>query len=432
MWPPGVLMHRISPLLLATGALLVMGCDFDDPNWAHYANCNEIGGASMTRVVDDPENCGNCGVHCAGGVPCANYTCQMNSVMHCGAAHRQCVAVDSDDVACVRFMDGDASVGDAGAPPPGVELVNGYGCVPIGGSGDTADAGMPDAGVEGQAKRLDPTWVLIPGHTPQCLGGFETNGCVTGEVALTDLCGAAVTEPLAYDFMIMTEEMSRTQYRELMCDCAAPRFATCRALCAERDAPDADTRAQQPMTGLNWCEAYAACQAMDARLPTARERARLEGLVGDTEVLFDERMSCGVWAAATGEVPWLVECLEELPDDVQLDAVKGEAGRVYIGEGVLSEPEPVRHLLGNVDEWAADPVSTLVATQSTGAAMFWGVSRDEAEARQPRVLRGRSLFSPAGEAGDRLLAVDPQPALARHRPALCAHDPLALRRACAV
>jgi len=137
-----------------------------------------------------------------------------------------------------------------------------------------------------------------------------------------------------------------------------------------------------------------------------RERARLEGVVGVPTELFDESSSCGAWAEATGEVPWLLECLEAAPDDLGLDSVKGEAGRVYVGEGILSQPEPVRHLLGNAAEWCADPASALVTTESSDDPQFWGPPRDEAEAAQPRLLCGRSVFSPAGERGDRLVAVD--------------------------
>lgn len=401
-------MSRVHLLFLAGCTLSLAGCDLFNYDPTGYRDCREFGGTGWTWVVDDPENCGWCNARCPEGVPCADYECQLSSVMHCGEADRQCVAVEGEGVDCVYFGEADIDLG----VPEGVELVNGYGCVPVALTGDAGvgggDAGVPaDAGMQGVPKRLDPRWVMIPGYTPECEDGFDRNGCVTGEVALTDLCGAPLVEPLAYDFSIMTEEMSRGQYRELMCDCAAPRFTRCRALCAERDAPDAAERDALPMTGLNWCEAYTACQALDARLPTVRERARLEAAVGAPAALLDDPLSCAAWAEATGGVPWLMECLEAAPGAPGFDAVKGDAGRLFIGEGVLSRPEPVRHLLGNVAEWAADPAAALVARASSAEPSFWGPPRDEAEARQPRLLSGRSLFSPAGERGDRLVAVDP-------------------------
>jgi hypothetical protein len=46
----------------------------------------------------------------------------------------------------------------------------------------------------------------------------------------------------------------------------------------DNDGPELDAL---PMTGLNWCMAQAACEAVGGRLPTATEQARFEQFVGE-------------------------------------------------------------------------------------------------------------------------------------------------------
>lgn len=390
-------------LCAAAAAMLLTACHVFPPGQldrSGWRDCRFFGGDAWTRVISDPENCGACNIRCPEGVPCSDYECRIDSVLHCGDGDRQCVAREGEVVACVQYFEGDAAVRDEPLPE-GVELVNGYACVSASGESDA------DADAEGRPKRLDPGWVLIPGHTADCRDDLDARTCVTAEVTYTDLCGATVTEPLAYDFAIMTAEVSRAQYRDAVCDCADPQFATCRALCDEQRAPDAAALEQRPMTGLNWCEAYTACQRLGGRLPTVAERARLEALVDGPPSLFADPLSCGAWAEATGRPPWLAECIDAPPDGGPYDAVKGEAGRLYIGADVWTDPEPVQHLLGNVDEWAADPAAAMAGRGSSPDPAFWGVPEDAEAAAAPRVLRGRGFFSPAGEPGDRLVAADP-------------------------
>ncbi len=403
-------------LCAAAVAGLLTACDAFPPGQldrSGWRDCRFFGGDAWTRVITDPENCGACNIRCPEGVPCSNYECRIDSVLHCGDGDRQCVAREGEVVACVQYFEGDTAVREEPLPE-GVELVNGYACVSAGDESDTdapeadPDGADPDgADAEGRPKRLDPGWVLIPGHTAACRDDLDARTCVTAEVTYTDLCGATVTEPLAYDFAIMTAEVSRAQYRDAVCDCADPQFATCRALCDAQRAPDAAALEQRPMTGLNWCEAYTACQRLGGRLPTVAERARLEALVDGPPSLFADPLSCGAWAEATGRPPWLAECIDAPPDGGPYDAVKGEAGRLYIGADVWTDPEPVQHLLGNVDEWAADPAAAMAGRESSPDPVFWGVPEDAEAAAAPRVLRGRGFFSPAGEPGDRLVAVDP-------------------------
>jgi len=163
----------------------------------------------------------------------------------------------------------------------------------------------------------------------------------------------------------------------------------------------------RPMTGLNWCAAYDVCRALGGRLPTVQERARLEALAYGSRALFRQETNCTAWSRETGNAPWVAECFDEPPHMLGFDRVDGAAGQVLLGVGVLLEPQPVHHLIGNVEEWLADPAEVL----STGALMdgprWWSTSATEAERIRPRVARGHSLFSPSGQPGSRLLVLEP-------------------------
>ena len=89
-------MRRIFVPLLAASLLAMVACEFDWYDPTGYHDCRPFGGDGWTHVIQDPENCGGCEIRCPEGVPCANYECQLNTVMHCGAADRQCVAVGGE------------------------------------------------------------------------------------------------------------------------------------------------------------------------------------------------------------------------------------------------------------------------------------------------------------------------------------------------
>ncbi len=386
--------HR-ALLLLAFGLLAGCGDEFytQVPTDGH-TDCTSIGESDWTRIRDNPRHCGGCGIACPAGVPCVDYECRMDSVLHCGAAGRQCFAAGETPraMACIDFRDDEA--------PPGIELVGGHGCVQI-------EPPRVDVGGEPPANvaKLGGRWLTFAGHTPGCADGLDSTACRTAEVSWTP-CERSISARVPYDFAIMTDEMSRGQYRHWMCDCDEPKYGDCVELCAERDAPDASARAAQPMTGVNWCDAYTACKRMGARLPTAHEFALLEAEVNAPKTLFDDALSCGAWADETGRVPWLAECLDTPIDDLALDDVKGAAGRVFVAGAGLAAPEAVHHLIGNVSEWLADPLSALT-TKPDERGVLWGLPVGGEAFTQPRLVRGRSLFSPAGQPGAQLIAVEP-------------------------
>lgn len=387
---------RLLPLaLLAVAAL--SGCIYEPIDGTGYLDCRHNGGSGWTNVVDDPLNCGGCGVACYPGVPCVDYACQMDTVMHCGAGARRCLAAgdEAKGVDCVRFD-------DPAEAPEGVELVGGYGCVQI---DPPVIEVLDDPPVLPPSEVDDGRWLMIPGHTELCAEGLDVNGCVAGNVTYFDGCADPTTEMLAYDVAIMAGEMNRGTFRALMCDCDEPAFAQCRRLCEERDAPDAEALAAMPMTGVNWCEAYTACQRLGARLPTLRERALVESLVDEQGALFEHELSCTAWAESTDHVPWVAECLDEPVDELGLDRVKGEAGRVWFSGGALTTPEPVHHLPDNVSEWVADSIGGIIVARTDGGRA-WGLPVGGEEYLQPRLVHGRSLFSPAGQSAAKTIAVE--------------------------
>lgn len=397
------------PLTLALiTAALALGCASPSELFDHaiidaryYHDCSNHEGDEWTLVWDNPAHCGACGNDCPAGVPCVGTACQFDTVLHCGEADRRCVAAGDQPraVSCVAF-------GEDETPPDGVEVIKGHGCVAldppprvvVGGDGEPEIVELP---------KLDGVrWLTVPGHAAACDDGLDANACATAVVEYTDACAEPITERFAYDFAIMTSEMSRGQFREVMCDCDAPEFEQCIALCDEEKSPNAALLADMPMTGVNWCEAYTACQRMGARLPTVRERAVLEAQATTPRSLFEAPMSCGEWALNTRRVPWVAECLNQPTDDLYLDRVKGEAGRVFVVGGALKGSEPLHHLPDNVAEWMADPVTGLTEGASGAEGPAWGLPMSAVDFATPRMVRGRSLHSPAGQPGAQLIAVE--------------------------
>ncbi len=397
------------PLTLALiTAALALGCASPSELFDHaiidatyYHDCSNHEGDEWTLVWDNPAHCGACGNDCPAGVPCVGTACQFDTVLHCGEADRRCVAAGDQPraVSCVAF-------GEDETPPDGVEVIKGHGCVAldppprvvVGGDGEPEIVELP---------KLDGVrWLTVPGHSAACDEGLDNNACATAVVEYTDACAEPITERFAYDFAIMTSEMSRGQFREVMCDCNAPASGKCVRLCDEAASPNAALLADQPMTGVNWCDAYTACQKMGARLPTVRERAVLEAQATTPRSLFESPLSCGAWAENTRWVPWVAECLNRATDELYFDRVKGEPGRVVVVGGALASSESLHHLPDNAAEWMADPVTGLTEGVSGAAGPAWGLPTTPAEFDTPRMVRGRSLYSPAGKPGAQLIAVE--------------------------
>jgi len=382
--------------LLALGAA-ALGCSTRDYDPDEFAACEADGPLYNTRT--DPAHCGGCGIRCEADVPCNDWRCQYNTALHCGQPYRQCVAPDGKGVECVEHYTGDG-VGEA---------VDGFSCVPVEPPGSAVEPDAPPVAPELTPVDVTiPHWVGIPGTSDQCMEDIDGRLCQRASVAFLDLCGSDVVQPLAYDFEIMTTEVSRAQYREALCgDCIEPSTEWCQDVCGDLRADDRSAREVLPMTGLDWCKAYDTCRALGGRLPTIQERARLEALAYGSRSLFRQETNCNAWARETGSVPWVAECFDDRPRDLGLDRVDGDSGAVLLGFGVLLEPVLVHHLIGNVEEWLADPAEFLTTGALLEGPQWWATSETDEERLRPRVARGRSLFSPSGQSGSRLLVLEP-------------------------
>lgn len=385
-------------LLIATVVLGVFGCETRPLDPDEWAACEEDGPAFNTRI--DPNHCGGCYVACEADVPCDDWLCQYNTPLHCGAPHRQCVAPAGKGVECVEHYVGGGAT----------EAVNGFSCVVV-------DLPWSFPEEEPEPDPVDPRppvtvappgWVGIPGTSDQCMDDVDGRLCQQATVEFIDLCGSDAVQPLPYDFEVMTTEVSRAQYRAEFCgECTDQRSALCRDVCGDLRAEDQAEREARPMTGLSWCEAYDTCRALGGRLPTVQERARLEALAFGSRALFRQETNCNAWTRETGSAPWLAECFDEPPEMLGFDRVDGESGVVLLGVDVLVEPQAVHHLLGNVEEWLADPAEVLTTGALLDGPRWWPTSATDDELSRPRVARGRSLFSPAGQSGSRLLVLEP-------------------------
>ena len=385
-------------LLIATVVLAAFGCDTRPLNPDEWAACEEDGPAFNTRI--DPNHCGGCYVACEADVPCNDWRCQYNTPLHCGAPHRQCVAPAGKGVECVEHYVGGGST----------EAVNGFSCVVV----DLPwsfpeEQPVPDpADPRPPVTVAAPGWVGIPGTSDQCMDDVDGRLCQQATVEFIDLCGSDVVQPLPYDFEIMATEVSRAQYRQEFCgDCENPTNDLCGDVCDDLLAEDRADREARPMTGLSWCDAYDTCRALGGRLPTIQERARVEALAFGSRALFRQETNCNAWARETGSAPWLAECFDEPPEMLGFDRVDGVSGAVLLGVDVLVEPQPVHHLLGNVEEWLADPAEVLTTGALLDGARWWPTSTTDDERSRPRIARGRSFFSPAGQSGNRLLVLEP-------------------------
>ena len=384
------------PLLIGLLALgVIAGCETREYDPDEYAACEEDGPLYNTRI--DPENCGGCGIRCEAGVPCDEWRCQYNTPLHCGEPYRQCVAPSGKTVECVEHFTGE------GASAP----VDDFSCVPVDVPGGLPE---PDAPVDPETplSAISPQWVGIPGTSDQCMDSVDGRLCQQATVEFIDLCGSDIVQPLAYDFEIMTTEVSRAQYRKAMCgDCIDPSTELCRDVCGDLGADDQSAREALPMTRLDWCEAYDTCRALGGRLPTIQERARLEALAYGSRSLFRQETNCNAWTRETGSAPWIAECFDEPPEMLGLDRVDSEAGAVQLGVDVLLEPQWVHHLIGNAEEWLADPAEALTTSAVADSDRKWRTSTTAEDRVRPRVARGRSLFSPSGQSGSRLLVLEP-------------------------
>jgi len=368
--------------------------------------CRNAAGAKVeAHLPTDSQHCGVCGNACGPGVSCVEGDCNYSTRIHCGGPGRTCIGFEAGvDVDCVY-------VGDTDFDPALGPVVRGYTCAPV--------ASVPVPPVEDPATPpvgedvvepveqvigdppLEPDWILVPGRSTNCRDRVDRS-CYFTAVEVRDACGHSCTAQIEHDFELMTTEMSRAMYRDkvLRCTCIGPEPPRCAELCTD----DTDAEAL-PVTGLSWCEAYEACQAVGGRLPTMIERARVEAMVDVDRGLFTRTDVCGEWFDTVGSAPMVAECFD-WPEELALDRVDGLEGAVPIGTEVLPEPRRFHHLFGNADEWLADSLERATCEVLTQSGP-WGEAETNMGERALRLARGRSLYSPAGEAGDRNVALDP-------------------------
>ena len=375
--------------ILAAGVVALVGCGTVDDLVPPYGTVTCAGERKEVNIRTDPTACGACpgiGAVCAEGVACIDFECDYTSVIHCGAEGRACMG---EGAVCIPVPEGV----DAELPPHG-EVINGYACAVIPGNGGV-DGGADDAGVGGEpADEVQrpaygaPTWVLVPGVSEGCHRGDELR-CHHAFVPFTDICGE-VCAPIAldYDYRVMATEMSRAQYRDAVCDCERVRTQQCADVCR----PEKADRDAMPMTGLNWCMAQAACEAIGGRLPTAVERARLEQLASADRALFSDA-NCLDWQRRAGSQPRIGECID-LDGTAALVEVDDPRGVMGAGAGISPQPPALYHSLGNASEWLLDGAAQIRCGELEDAATRLRVPQAwEGVA----AIQGRSVMSPRGE-----------------------------------
>lgn len=369
-------------------ALCVAGCDapLDLLPADGIVHC----AAGETNIKSDPTACGGCpgiGEACPPGVACIDYYCDYTSVVHCGVKGRACLG---DGASCIRVDD----YGAEDRPPHG-EVVRGYACTSVADDVDERD-GKADP-IEGEGVEVLPSkrpalaapqWLLVPGISEGCHRG-DLLRCHHAFVEMIDICGERCGEvPFDYDYRVMMTEMSRAQYRDAVCDCERVRTEQCADVCD----PEKAARDALPMTGLNWCMAQSACQAVGGRLPTAMERARLEQLASAERALFTGA-NCQEWQRRAGSQPRVGECID-LDGAAELIAVDDPRGAMGAGAGVSPAPPTLYHPLGNASEWLLDPAAQIRCGE---------LEDPETRLRVPQgwegvgAIQGRSVMSPRGE-----------------------------------
>ena len=400
-------------MLVVLSLVLVVGCDsMSDLLADGYVTC----GDRQVNIKSNAQSCGDCpgrGAVCAEGVACVDWFCDYTSVLHCGAKDRVCMGGES--AACIHVSAGvEASV----AGP----IVNGYACtdvvegggvvgegaggaggVPVGEPpGGEPPVGEPPVGEMPVGGASAPQWMFVPGQSAACRGG-DPRRCHHAWVEFTDVCGDKCGPlPFDYDFRVMTTEMSRAHYRDAVCDCGRIRTEQCADVCN----PDRAGDDAWPMTGLNWCMAQAACEAVGGRLPTALEVARLEQVVeaqigsARSAALFHGG-GCGLWRDVVGSEPRVAECVASGVMVPGVARVDDPAGAIVIGEGVVPRPMALHNLLGNVGEWQLGEVGA----QRCGQLASEETMRIPQAMEGLRTVQGRSAVSPMGESANRLVTV---------------------------
>jgi len=321
-------------LLVIATCLSVIGCDafefsrFDIHRMQAWRRCPTPTGKVEAHLLTDASHCGVCGNACGDGVACVEGECNYSTRIHCGGSGRTCVGFEGGvDVDCVY-------VGEADFDPELGPVVRGYACAPVASTPmEPLDEPITPPIVEpvdlvvGDPP-LEPDWILVPGRSTNCREQVDRR-CYFTEVEVRDACGETCTAHIEHDFELMTTEMSRAMYRDLVlqCACAGNEPPLCAELC--RDDAEAEAR---PVTGLSWCEAYEACQAVGGRLPTLIERARVEAMADVERGLFTRPGVCGEWVDSVGSAPRVAECFD-VPETLEMDRVDGLEGAVPIGTG---------------------------------------------------------------------------------------------------